>query len=402
MTPILPAQPLAPLTQLRRRWWGYAGLCSVLLALGYALLHSRWQTGYALRWAGLAAAVLAYQLGILWRGLPANHRAGETTLLPTFGAGNMLTMLRGVGIAFVAGFLFLPRPPGWLAWTPAILYALASIADYLDGYVARKTNHATALGSTLDVEFDSMGMLITVALAVHYGLLPGWYLLLGLSRYLFVWGIWWRKRRGRPVYDLPPSTQRRNIAGAFMGFMSVMLWPIIHPPGSTLAGFAFGLPFVLSFTRDWLVVSGQLDPAAHGYRRVMGWIDSATRWLPVILRVAVAVAAASLLRTVFAGNVDWPAAFGWPTGIWPRQTATILIAILIIGTFMVLLGIIGRLGAVLLIFPAAAQLLNTTLFWDNSLLLSSAIFLILLGSGPFALWRPDDVPFAGRPGEDGD
>ena len=63
---------------------------------------------------------------------------------------------------------------------------------------------------------------------------------------------------------------------------------------------------------------------------------------------------------------------------------------------MVLLGFIGRLDAVLLAFPAGAHLLNTTLFWDNSLLLSSAIFLILLGSGPFAVWRPDDVPFAGR------
>ena len=36
-------------------------------------------------------------------------------------------------------------------------------------------------------------------------------------------GLWLRKRRGAPIYDLPPSVNRRVIAGLQMGFLAVIL-----------------------------------------------------------------------------------------------------------------------------------------------------------------------------------
>ena len=155
------------------------------------------------------------------RYLDENKREGETAtsagsvqaVLPTFGWGNRLTLFRGLAISMVAGFLFSPWPNGWLAWLPMLLYTTADIADYLDGYLARITNHATALGERLDMEYDGLGMLIVSLLAVWYGQLPWWYLILGFARYLFVFGLWVRARRGLPSYDLPPSVHRRVFAG---------------------------------------------------------------------------------------------------------------------------------------------------------------------------------------------
>jgi CDP-diacylglycerol--glycerol-3-phosphate 3-phosphatidyltransferase len=228
-----------PLITLRRRWWIVAFFFTLTLWFGYELLRTNWHPTYAWRWIIVAALVLTYELWLLWRGLKHNHRQGETALLPTFGLGNTLTLLRGLGIALLAGFLFSSWPTGGLAWAPALLYTLAAIADGLDGYLAHLTHQTTKLGEILDMEFDALGLLVATLLAVQYHLLPWWYLFLGLARYLFILGIWWRTRQGKPVYDLPSSATRRMIAGFQMGFSTAVLWPIIYPPGTILAGIVF-------------------------------------------------------------------------------------------------------------------------------------------------------------------
>ncbi|MGB5061590.1 MAG: CDP-alcohol phosphatidyltransferase family protein, partial [Candidatus Promineifilaceae bacterium] len=156
---------------------------------------------YAPRWALLSGLMLAYVLALFWRNLPANHRQGETAVLPTLGLGNSLTLYRGLATALLTGFILSPWPGGFLAWIPAILYMTADIADYLDGYAARVAHHATRLGEILDMEYDGLSVLIVTLLAVWFGQLPLWYLPLGLARYLFVFGLWLRARRGLPIYD---------------------------------------------------------------------------------------------------------------------------------------------------------------------------------------------------------
>ncbi|MCA9971157.1 MAG: CDP-alcohol phosphatidyltransferase family protein, partial [Anaerolineales bacterium] len=272
------------LTRLRRRWGGIAlGWLAAWLA-GYLALRPIWP--HAGRWALLAAPLLGYGLWVVWRHLPQNYRPGERRLLPTLGLGNGLTIFRGLAVALIAGFLFSPWPGGWLAWLPMLLYTTADVADFLDGYAARRQNHATALGAQLDMTFDGLGMLVVSLLAVWYGQLPAWYLLLGLARYLFLLGAWWRQRRGRPLHPLPPSTHRRVFAGFQMGFMSAVLWPILPPAGATIAGTLFAAATAASFLRDWLVTIGRLDPRGAGYRRAQGrlvWLARAA--LPLLLRV---------------------------------------------------------------------------------------------------------------------
>lgn len=389
------------LMSLRRRWWLVVGLSVLMIWLGYRLLRAEWHPTTAWRWAILAAGVLVYELALLRRGLKDNHRQGESRLLPTLGAGNLLTLLRGLVLVLLAGFLLSSWPPGRLAWLPALLYTLAILADYLDGYLARITHHATVLGETLDIEFDALGMLIATCLAVHYNQLPWWYLLLGLSRYLFLLGIWWRKRGGKPVYELTPSLHRRLIAGFQMGFISVVLWPLVYPPGTTLAGVVFAIPFTASFMRDWFIVSGWLDPSSRSYLEARQKISLVlAHWLPALLRVGVVgVTLVGLILPALESKSDWVELFAWPGLPFPGFTTSVIGLAAVIATPMLALGAAGRLAALGLLTAASANILGGGLYLHNGFLLVSTVLLMLLGSGAFSLWRPEDAILVRRAGE---
>jgi hypothetical protein len=54
------------------------------------------------------------------------------------------------------------------------------------------------------------------------------------------------------------------------------------------------------------------------------------------------------------------------------------------------LGVIGRAGALALAFVAAFSAVATGLRFDNALLLTCAVIVLHLGSGRFALWQPEE------------
>jgi len=384
---------------LRWRWAVLALLYLVLLWCGYQMLRTVWQATAAGRWMILAAGLLVYELVLLWRGLKDNHRRGESALLPTLGAPNMLTLLRGVVLGFLAGFVLSPLPPGGLSWVPALLYTLAIVLDYLDGYLARVTHHATVLGETLDVEFDALGVLVATCLAVHYRQLPWWYLALGLSRYLFMFGIWWRKRRDKPVYELTPSVGRRMVAGFHMGFLSVMLWPLFYPPVTTLASLVFAMPFTASFVRDWLVVSGGLDPSSEGYLKARHMIATlSTHWLPVLLRAGVAVIMINLLFQALVSASEQGLLSARAAVTLQNLTAVGISLMALVATIMLALGMAARVAALGVLIAASADILARGLHPYNAFLLTSSILLMLLGSGALSCWRPEDGILTQRAG----
>ena len=390
----------APLARLRRRWVMIASLYALVLWFGYQLLRTEWYPPFAWRWAIVAGCVLAYELGFLWRGLSNNHRPGQSVLLPTLGAGNILTMLRGLALGLLAGFVVAPRPSGWLAWAPALLYTSAITVDLLDGYAARVTNHTTELGGSLDIEFDALGILIATWLAVFYNQLPWWYLFLGLSRYLFLLGIWWRRRQGKSVHDLPPSTHRRIVAGFQMGFSSVMLWPLVYPPATTLAGVVFAITFTASFVRDWLVVSGRLDPASRTYREANHKVATVLAgWFPVVLRISVGVIAARSISPALLNEPQRIALFAWPGVPLPAVTGLAITLVAMVAAVLLILGVAGRLAALGLLLAASANILAKGLYLSNGFLLVGTIALLLLGSGALSWWRPEDVVLSQRAGE---
>ena len=205
--------PPSLLSQLRVRWVVIVVIQAITIFTVYWLLRGGEYIDYTNIWLGQTAVFLIYTLATIWQHLPENHRMGETAVLPTFGLGNHLTILRGLLISMLAGFLFIPWGAGWLAWIPALLYTAASIADILDGYAARVTNHATALGARLDITVDGLGILIVILLAVWYKQLPLSYLTIGLARYFqsVACGDTYQKRKPHPM-PLLKTAEQFNIA----------------------------------------------------------------------------------------------------------------------------------------------------------------------------------------------
>ena len=388
------------LTRLRRSWLRLALAWLIIWMISYRLLLPLLPD--AGQWLLLSGLALIYELWILWRDLQQNHRPGEFALLPTLGLGNHMSMLRGLFIGLLAGFLFAPRPVEPLAWLIAFLYTAASIADWLDGYIARRANHATILGQRLDMEFDGLGVLIVSLLAIGYGQLPVWFLSVGLARYFFVFGLWWRNRAARPLYDMPPSIHRRIMAGMLMGFMTVVLWPIVPAAMATVAAYVIAIPVLLGFGRDWLFVNGRLQAANPAYRRIQRLLYSlVARWFPLLWRVLLPLAMLQILRaaTPWYQPQAWlDLLLSWHVPI-PAALATMLSVTAVLGTILVFLGIAGRLAAIALFFPIGFDIATRGLLWANALALICALCIALFGSGRFFLWQPEERLLTRRSGE---
>jgi len=385
-----PSTTPPPAFTVRRQALWATGLAALVIALGAGLLAASSSLAVALRWAALTSLVAGLELQLLWRHLAENRRRGESDLLPTLGAANFLTLGRGLLLALLAGFLALPPLTGWQAWLPVLVYTIASSADGFDGYLARVRNQSTLLGVRLDVEFDSLGALIVVTLGAWTGQTPVWFVLAGLLRYLFLGGLAWRRRRNLPVADLTPSVHRRIVAAFTMSFLSITLWPMVYPPTLTLAAALILIPLLLSFGRDWLVVSHRVDPASPVYQRRLDQVMRiATRWAPLPLRLTAVGGIIALLAASWTG-ASIPSALALPGLPWPQVTSLLTLALAALGLPMVALGWAGRAGALALIIPTAAYALNLGLDWLSGLALAAQITLLYTGSGWLSLWQPEN------------
>ncbi len=75
---------------------------------------------------------------------------------------NILTLSRIVMIPVFVGIFYLPF--GWSYLVSAVIFALAAITDWVDGYLARKLDQSTPFGAFLDPVADKL--MVAVALAV--------------------------------------------------------------------------------------------------------------------------------------------------------------------------------------------------------------------------------------------
>jgi CDP-diacylglycerol--glycerol-3-phosphate 3-phosphatidyltransferase len=327
---------------------------------------------------------VSYELVVLWLHLGKNHRAGEEEVLPGLGWGNYLSLLRSCFIAGLMGFLFSPWPTGWLAWLPTIFYGLAVTVDFFDGYVARLTNHVTLLGETLDMSFDSVGMLAAALLAAQYGQVPAWYILIALARYLFLAGLWLRKQYGKPIFELPKSNRRRFLAGMQMGFTAVILWPILSPPGTWIAATLFGSSLLFSFAIDWLYISGLIKPGSIRTPAIQKQFQEVSA---LALRLGQFGLALALCLSGMVENYPNP------------MPITILNWLIMVVSVLVLLGIAARTGSWIgLVLLGLSQIYAS--LTAIQIALGISFFLIgLLGSGPYSLWAPEDNLIFRRAGE---
>lgn len=78
---------------------------------------------------------------------------------------NILTLLRIALIPVMVCFYYLPLP--WGHWAALIIFVIAALTDWLDGYLARNLDQGTKFGSFLDPIADKL--IVAVALVMVVG-----------------------------------------------------------------------------------------------------------------------------------------------------------------------------------------------------------------------------------------
>jgi len=373
----------APRKRLTRDWLIAAGV-ALLAMFGMAqLLLGQWVGEAVGRWAIITGLAIFYELRIFKQILPLMHAPGEKTLRAGVGPGVMLTLLSGLGYALMAGFLLVTQPAGWLGWLPAILAIIALAGDALDGPVTRRTASETVGGGHLAREFRALGTLIFTALAIHYGKLNSWLLIIGIMDYLLLFTLSWMGRRDKQLH-LPPDQPRHFLQGIYLVAVSITLWPIIPAGYATILGLVFGLPYFIIALRDWFILAGLLDPDQSQYRQIGDAIARAlTGWLALAIRLLGAMATATVAADIIFHFDMYAEAF--PDALWAGAVALVLLVTL---PFL-LIGVRARLFALLAFIALSLILL---IMGQNTVIFIALLLLgltIILGQGKIAVEKDD-------------
>lgn len=104
---------------------------------------------------------------------------------------NILTVLRLIAAPGVAiMFLYFARP--WADWAALVLFVVAAITDYFDGYLARLWRQESRIGAMLDPIADKAMVVIALLVITGYSGMDPWLILpatLILFREVFVSGL---------------------------------------------------------------------------------------------------------------------------------------------------------------------------------------------------------------------
>ncbi len=79
---------------------------------------------------------------------------------------NLVTYIR-LGLIPLVAWVFYSDLP-WANWWAAGLFTLASLSDWLDGYLARRNNQTSAFGAFLDPVADKLLVVMVLLLLVAY------------------------------------------------------------------------------------------------------------------------------------------------------------------------------------------------------------------------------------------
>ena len=101
-----------------------------------------------------------------------------------------ITMLR---VAFIPVYMVLmymsEGQPGLWMWLGLAVFIIASITDWIDGYVARKYNQVSDFGKFLDPLADKLLTIAAMVVFCEWGMMPAWALMLVLAREFSVTGL---------------------------------------------------------------------------------------------------------------------------------------------------------------------------------------------------------------------
>ncbi len=351
---------------LRNELRASAAIGGLVLLAGFCGVG--WLADWRHAWLWLFAAAMLW--AYVWRTarllLSLNRPQPQTALYPSLGWGNRVTLGRGGLIARAGGFLATDLAADFNVWAAAFCYSLAAVLDRCDGFLARRGQHESLLGSELDIRCDALGLVIAPLLAIAEGRLHPAYLLLSMAFYGYRWGLQRRQRRGLTHFSPPDNPLKRTLAGFQMGFIAAVLWPVLSADFTRTAGIAFMWPVLFGFIADWLVVCGVLSRDNYDHLAAV-----AEHYILPGLRLVVALVAAA--------------------GLPQLADTTLQIGIGGVLAVMVLFGLAGRLAALGMLLWLGAENIPIADSLPGTLWLFAASALLLLGTGRASLWHCGDA-----------
>ena len=101
-----------------------------------------------------------------------------------------ITLLRVLLIPAVMVLMYLSGGQAnvWL-WIALAVFIVASLSDYVDGYIARKYHQVTDFGKFLDPLADKLLVIAVMTIFCQWGLMPAWALMIVLTREFAVTGL---------------------------------------------------------------------------------------------------------------------------------------------------------------------------------------------------------------------
>ena len=101
---------------------------------------------------------------------------------------NKLTVLRVILVPFFVVFLLLSKTTESMKWIALVLFIVASLTDFLDGYLARSRNLVTTFGKFMDPLADKVLTISGMICLIELGRIPTWIVVIIVAREFIISG----------------------------------------------------------------------------------------------------------------------------------------------------------------------------------------------------------------------
>ncbi|MEL6819714.1 MAG: CDP-diacylglycerol--glycerol-3-phosphate 3-phosphatidyltransferase [Pseudomonadota bacterium] len=187
-----------------------------------------------------------------------------------FAIPNLLTYGRILAVPLIVLLFFIPNPlePSLaMRWTAFWLFVVASVTDWLDGYLARRLNETSNIGRMLDPIADKLLVSVILLLLAADGTISGWSIWAGviiLCREILVSGL--REYLASAKVSVPVSNLAKWKTTVQLVAIGLLL---LGPAGDSIMPFISEAGLVLLWIAALLTLYTGYDYFRSGMRHVM-------------------------------------------------------------------------------------------------------------------------------------
>jgi CDP-diacylglycerol---glycerol-3-phosphate 3-phosphatidyltransferase len=161
-----------------------------------------------------------------------------------FNLPNIITLMRISVVPFL--FILLTEPGEFWSLILASLFAIASLTDMLDGYLARKYNMITTMGKFLDPLADKLIVNTAMILMIPIKRIPVWIVAITIIRDLIVDGIRSIASSEGLYIQASPLGKQKTIAQLFAVTALMIHFPIFGIDSQFVGKVILYIAFVLT------------------------------------------------------------------------------------------------------------------------------------------------------------